>query len=350
MKTSQDILKLPGAQCDPFVIAEIGVNHDGDPGRAVELVDLAAGAGADAIKVQWFKAERLVSRSAGLAPYQRDSGEHDVASMLGRLELDADAMECVIRRARHHGMLALVTVFSPELVPDAARLDWDIFKTASPDIINRPLIEALAGTGRPLVLSTGGSTMSEVAEALDWVDPSRCALLHCVSSYPTPPEQAALGGIRALAEHFGMPVGYSDHTPGWETGGLAVASGATILEKHLTWNVHASGPDHAASLSPEDFGRYVRFARSSASMLGSQEKLVLPIEIGVRDNARQSIAAVRDLAIGDRLGPDDLTTMRPGHGLKPSLLTELYGREVVRPVRGGELVLLEDLAPLEACT
>jgi N,N'-diacetyllegionaminate synthase len=350
MKTIADISNFPGERCDPFVIAEIGVNHDGDPDRAVELVDHAAEAGADAIKVQWFKAAQLVSRSATLASYQLESGEEDVVSMLERLELDADAMNRVIRRARHHGLLAVATVFSAELVPDATELDWDLFKTASPDIINRPLLEALAGTGRPLILSTGGSTLAEITEALGWIETSQCALLHCVSSYPTPPEQAALGGIRALGERFHLPIGYSDHTPGWETGGLAVACGATILEKHLTWDVQARGPDHATSLSPELFGRYVRFARSSARMIGSTDKKVLPIEIGVRDNARQSIAAVRDLAIGDRLEPGDLTTMRPGHGMKPSALPELYGREVVRPIERGDLILPEHLLPLEACT
>ena len=349
MNNRDDMMILPGGSRDPFVIAEIGVNHDGDPDRAVELVDHAAAAGADAVKFQWFEAARLVSNSAGLAAYQREAGEEDVGAMLQRLELDPDAMERVVQRARHHGLLAVVTAFSAELVPEAARLDWDLFKTASPDLVNRPLLEALAGVGRPMILSTGGGTMKEVQTALDWVKPVRCALLHCVSSYPTPPDQAALGGIKALANRFRVPVGYSDHTSGWETGGLAVACGATILEKHLTWNVQAPGPDHAASLPPDLFGRYVDFARSSARMVGEAVKEVLPIEMEVRANARQSVAAVRDLEIGDRLEPADLTTMRPGHGIKPAAMPELLGRRLVRPVRGGALIMPEDLASSETC-
>ena len=350
MNKRDDIMTLPGGSRDPFVIAEIGVNHDGDSDRAVELVDHAAAAGADAIKVQWFEAERLVSRSAGLASYQREAGELNVGDMLQRLELDADAMDRVIHRARHHGLLAVVSVFSAELVPEAARLDWDLFKTASPDLVNRPLLEAIADLDRPMILSTGGGTMEEIDAALNWIRPVRCALLHCVSSYPTPPQQAALGGIKALAERFRVPVGYSDHTSGWETGGLAVACGATILEKHLTWNVQAPGPDHAASLPPDLFGRYVEFARSSAVMVGETVKAVLPIETEVRENARQSVAAVRDLEIGDRLEAADLTTMRPGHGIKPAAMPGLLGRRLARPVRSGDLILPEDLATSEKCT
>jgi N-acetylneuraminate synthase/N,N'-diacetyllegionaminate synthase len=334
----------------PLVIAEIGVNHDGDPDRAVELVDLAASAGADAVKVQWFRASGLLSSSAGLVDYQRDAGEHDAAGMLARLELDLPAMQRIHERIKEHGLLSIATVFSSELVDEASLVPWDMFKTASPDLVNRPLLERLATEGRPLILSTGGSTLDEIAQALEWVSGARVALLHCVSSYPTPPDQAAIGGIRSIADAFDLPVGYSDHTPGWETGGIAVAAGACMLEKHLTWDTSANGPDHACSLDPMMFERYVGFARASATMVGAVTKHVLPIERAVRTQARQSIAVRRDLRAGSLLRVEDLTTMRPGSGIKPACMPELIGARLVRDVKGGDLLEPSDLASAEACS
>lgn len=341
---------FPSDHRDPFVIAEIGVNHDGDPDRALQLVDAAARTGADAVKVQWFRASSLLSKSAQLVTYQRDAGETDVEAMLGRLELDAVAMGRILERAHAHGLAAIATVFSPELVAEAATLNWDLFKTASSDLVNRPLLEALGRDGRPLIMSTGGSSLEEVGEAIGWVGGVPLGLLHCVSSYPTPVEHTALAGIGVLAETFRLPVGYSDHTLGWETGGLAVAAGATMLEKHLTWSRSANGPDHASSLEPDSFKRYVEFARDARRMLGDSCKEVLQIEVPVRENARQSVAASRDLSTGALLGAEDLTTMRPGSGLPPALLPELMGRRLARDVKAGVLLQPEDLCPAEVCS
>ena len=265
--------------------------------------------------------------------------------MLARLELDPSSMHRVLERARACDLVAIVTVFSAVLVPEAAAMEWDCFKTASTDVVNRPLIEALDRTGRPLIMSTGGSSLDEVAAAVGWISDVPLALLHCVSSYPTPPEHAALGGIGALALAFDVPVGYSDHTPGLQTGGLAVAAGATMLEKHLTWDVTANGPDHASSLDPASFKQYVDFAREARRMIGDARKQVLPIEAHVRENARQSIAASRDLGAGIELGLDDLTTMRPGTGLSPAMSPELVGRRLERDIEAGELIQQDDLRP-----
>lgn len=341
---------LPTTNCDPFVIAEVGVNHDGDPERALQLVEAAARAGADAVKVQWFRASRLLSRSARLAAYQRDTGETDVQEMLGRLELDAVAMERILERAHECGLAAIATVFSTELVAEATAMNWDFFKTASGDLINRPLLEALGSDGRPLIISTGGSSLEEVRDAIGWIGDVPLGLLHCVSSYPTPSEHAALAGIDVLAGKYGLPVGYSDHTCGWETGGLAVAAGATMLEKHLTWDVSASGPDHASSLDPGSFERYVAFARDARRMLGESLKEVLSIEETVREHARQSVAAGRDLRAGVRLTAEDLTTMRPGSGFSPALIPELLGRRLARDVDRGVLIQQDDLCPSEVCS
>ena len=325
----------PWGTADPFVIAEIGVNHDGDPARAEAMVDAAAEADADAVKFQWFEPRRLLSRSAGLAAYQAAAGEHDPITMLDRLRLDADGLERARLRAVHHGLRSVVTVFSPELVEEADRLAWDLYKTASPDVVNRPLLEAVASTGRPMIISTGGATMAEVRLALEWIPERRPTLLHCVSSYPTPLESSALGGIRALDRAFGVTVGYSDHTVSVHAGGLAVAAGARVLEKHLTWNRDADGPDHSASLGPEAFGEYVRFARQSARMLGASDKIPSPLEQDVMATSRQSVAVRRDvsadqvLVFEERVCPPQPLRRSSGAG---SAVPLKRGRSSIRPV------------------
>ena len=332
---------------DPFVIAEIGVNHDGDLDRALELVDAAVAADADAVKIQWFEAADLLSTTANLVEYQRDTGETDVREMLRRLELSSDALASVLERVHSCGLLAIATVFTPEHVPQAAELPWDLFKTASPDLINRPLIEALIATERPLIVSTGGASMAEVSAMLDWAESASIAVLHCVSRYPTPVECAALSGIGVLADSFEVPVGYSDHTTALETGALAVCCGATILEKHLTWSCTAQGPDHASSIEPDAFARYVSLARTARSMLGEPAKEPLDLEIEIISASRQSIAARHDLHAGMLLEKSDLTTMRPGTGMPPTQIAELLGRRLVRDVQRGGFLALQDVLPSE---
>ena len=170
----------------PYLIAELGVNHDGHVERALELVDAASNCGADAVKLQYFEAERLLSRAARLAGYQEATGARDPFDMLRALELSIEAMDEITSHARSLGLHSIVTVFSVELVEAAEQIGWDAYKVASPDVINKPLIEALAGTGRPLILSTGAANLDEVAQARAWVQEGPHAFLQCVSAYPTP--------------------------------------------------------------------------------------------------------------------------------------------------------------------
>lgn len=332
----------------PFVIAELGVNHDGDVARALSLVDAAADAGADAIKTQCFRADLLMSGASALAKYQADAGERDPREMLRRLELDDGAMRAVIGRARSRGVLAIVTVFSLELVESASAMGWDAYKFASPDIIHRPLIERIARLGKPMLLSTGAASLDEVDRAYGWASEfgaaARCAFLQCVSSYPARDEDASLGGIGALRDAIGCPVGYSDHTPGVDTGALAVCAGASILEKHLTYDRGAKGPDHAASLDPAQFGEYVRLARRAGSMLGAREKRVLPSEEDVRRVSRQSVVSTRALREGERLERDMVTVKRPGTGVPPFELDGLIGRTIARDVSPDTPLTPGDLA------
>lgn len=320
----------------PFVIAELGVNHDGNVERALAMVDAAAEAGADAIKTQCFRADLLMSGASALAKYQADAGERDPREMLRRLELDDEAMRAVVERARARGVLAIVTVFSLELVDSASDMGWDAYKFASPDIIHRPLIERVASLRKPLLVSTGAASLDEADRAFGWVrefgGAERCAFFQCVSSYPARDEDASLGAIGALRDALACPIGYSDHTPGVDTGALAVCAGATILEKHLTYDRGAKGPDHAASLDPAQFAEYVRLAHRAKTMLGPRRKRVLESESDVRRVSRQSIVTLRALRAGDRLTREMLTVKRPGTGIPPCELHGVVGRTLARDV------------------
>ncbi|MAY75679.1 MAG: hypothetical protein CMJ31_13375 [Phycisphaerae bacterium] len=327
-----------------YVIAEIGVNHDGSVERAMELVRAAVDTGADAVKFQYFETDRLMSRAAKLAAYQKVAGETDPLAMLRRLELSLGDLERVASLAVNRGVDPIVTVFSVELVESAARAPWSAFKSASPDLVNRPLLEAIAADGRPLIVSTGAADLEEVSRAAGWLEASRdrLAMLQCVSSYPAP--DAALGGIGAIERATGLAVGYSDHTEAVETGGLAVEAGAVLLERHLTYNCAAAGPDHAASLEPDGFRRYVELARSATrSGVSRGEKVVLDCERDVRLVSRQSLVARRVLRAGHVIGVEDFTVKRPGTGLAPWRLDEAVGRVVVREVGEDEPIPPEAL-------
>ncbi len=331
----------------PYVIAELGVNHDGSVERALELVDAAHQAKVDAIKLQFFRTDLLMSKAAKLAVYQSAAGESDPIAMLRRLELGIGQMEAIVAKAHSLGLHAIVTVFSTELIGEAQTLPWDAYKTASPDLIHRPLLEGLMRTGKPLIVSTGAANMEEVLRAVSWLAPAhpRLAMLQCVSSYPTGLNNAALGGIRALKRAFPGPVGYSDHTTLLESGGLAVAAGAMILEKHLTYDNHAKGPDHAASLTGVNMAVYVRLARQAWQMLGVEDKRVLEIEQDVRHVSRQSITTRAALAKGHKLAPSDLTVKRPGTGLEPEKLGAVIGRTLAHDVEADSPLKATDLAP-----
>lgn len=345
---------------DPvYIIAELGVNHDGSVDRALELVDSAASAGADAVKLQVFRAELLMSRASRLAAYQRAAGETDPAEMLRRLELSHEDMLRIIDRAHARSVHAIATVFSLELAGDAARQPWDGFKTASPDIIHRPLLGALAATGRPLIVSTGASSMQEVHRSAEWLAGAseRLAFLQCVSSYPARDEDAAVGAIASLIQELKLPIGYSDHTRGTTTGALAVRCGACVLEKHLTYSRDARGPDHAASLEPQGFREYADRARGAwrdraetiqlsaadRAMMGDMAKRIQECELDVRRVSRQSIIAARRIDQGERFTREMVAYKRPGTGLEPWRTDELIGRAAARAIEADSPITEGDL-------
>lgn len=320
-----------------YVIAELGVNHDGRVDRAMALLDAATAAGADAVKLQYYRTAQLLSADARLAGYQHGQAD-DAATLLRGLELsDADFVQ-VRDAARQRGLDFVVTGFSVEAAVCVAALGPDAIKVASPDCVNRPLLEAMAGLDKPLLISTGAADAGEVAALAAWLRQRRCkaALLHCVSSYPTTDEHAALGAIAALPAGFVR--GYSDHTTSLDTGALAVAAGACILEKHVTYDRTASGPDHAASLEAGQLAQYVRGVRRAEVLRGPVEKRVLDCERDVRTVSRQSVCAARDLKAGTVLRREDLTVKRPGVGLPAAWLDRVVGRKLLYDVAADHLL------------
>ena len=331
----------------PFVIAEIGVNHDGSLARALELVEIAAACGADAVKLQLFRADTLMHASAAFAVYQKDRcADQTPADMLRRYELSPADVAAIVAAARDRGLVPLATPFSPTDVATIGELDLPAVKIASPDLVNRPLLLHAAQLHRPLLLSTGAATIEEVATTVGWLREwgTPFALLHCVSSYPAVDADANLCWIGELAARFGVAVGYSDHTTDPLTGALATAAGAVVLEKHLTYDRAAAGPDHSASADADQFGDYVRGVRTAHRLRGQPGKRVLPAEEDVRRVSRQSLVTSRRLRPGDRVREADLTVMRPGTGIPAAQLPRVAGRKVLRPLDVGTMLQWDMLA------
>jgi sialic acid synthase SpsE len=284
--------------------------------------------------------------SADFAEYQRGAQDATAADMLSRYELPDASVRQLAGEAAHLGLLFLATPFSPADVPLIAALNPPAVKIASPDLVNKPLLRAAAALNRPLLVSTGAATLDEVALAAGWFADWKVpfALLHCVSSYPVPPGQAHLGWISQLSRRFGVPVGYSDHTTEPMAGALAVAAGARIIEKHLTLDCRAPGPDHAASFDALQFAEYVRLIRAAEAMRGDGGKRVLDIEQDVRRVSRQSLVLARPVAAGAAVSAADLTVQRPGTGVPAADVDRFIGRRALRPLGTGEMAAWDMVA------
>ncbi len=323
--------RFVGSRHPIYIVAEAGVNHDGDVEKALRLVDAAASAGADAAKFQLFQADRLVAAAAPAAEYQqRGSGVASQQEMLRRLELSLKEFARIRRRCDERKIDFLVTPFSEEDVRGACDLGPVALKIASTDLTNDRLMAAAASTGLPIIASTGASIEAEIHEAVAAVRflgaGDRLVLLHCVSRYPTPMSSIHLRAIGTMHRQFGVPCGLSDHTTSTATGGLAVAAGACLLEKHLTLDPTDPGPDHAMSLSPEPFREYVRFARESESAMGPGRLGMTPHEEEVRTVAGRSVVAATFIPAGTTLTEKLLIVKRPGNGIPPAHLERLVGR------------------------
>lgn len=332
-----------------FVIAEAGVNHNGDTALAMELIDRAATAGADAVKFQTFRTEELVTAQATKADYQLEttSTTESQAAMLKRLELPSEVWGKLAARARERGLAFLSTPFDVPSVDFLDRLDLPMFKVGSGDVTNSLLLRAVGGWRRPVLLSTGMAYLSEVAQALELLGRAgakHIALLHCVSQYPAPAAEANIKAIRRMADAFGIPIGYSDHADDELVTWAAVAVGARIIEKHLTLDRSLPGPDHRASLEPDALAAYVRRIRALEQILGTGEKVPAPCEVANRRLVRRSLGLRSATKAGMELTESMLVALRPGTGIPPIRWTDVVGRKMRRDLRAGELLDWSDFA------
>jgi len=266
--------------------------------------------------------------------------------MLRGFELQPLELAAVVEEVRAAGMIPLATPFSAADVEMVESLCLPAVKIASPDVVNRPLLERASQVGVPMLISVGAATIDEAGQCAAWLREwnTPFCFLHCVSSYPTPDEHAHLRWITELSEQFVVPVGYSDHTVNPMAGALAVACGATVIEKHLTYNRTAAGPDHATSADGEQFAAYVRSIREAERLCGNRGKRVLAIERDVRTVSRQSVVLTRDVSTGEAIGAADLVLQRPGTGIPAAALGRLVGKRVSRAIRAGTLLQWDMLA------
>lgn len=328
------------------IIAEAGVNHNGSLALAKEMVLAAAKAGADYIKFQTFQPEKLVSRFAGKAEYQKEAtGEAESQlEMLQKLALTQEDFVELKDYCKEWGIGFLSTPFDLESITFLSKLDMDFWKLPSGEITNLPYLIKIARTGRPVVMSTGMCELEEVAEAvrcLKEAGAGELTLLHCNTEYPTPMRDVNLRAMLTLGDVFGMPVGYSDHTRGIEIPIAAAALGATVIEKHFTLDKTMEGPDHAASLEPGELKAMVQAVRNVEQALGSREKRVSPSELKNRDIARKSIVARKKIRKGDIFSEENITVKRPGSGISPMRWFEVLGREAGRDYQEDEVIVEE---------
>lgn len=340
--------KVVGEGHPAFIIAEAGVNHDGDPAIALQLVDAAAAAGADAVKFQSFSADEIAVSTAPKAAYQRENtGEGSQHAMLKGLELSEQTLAAIAARCGERNILFLSTPFDLVHAELLHQLRVPCFKVSSGELTNTPFLRGLARYGKPLVLSTGMASFEEVAEAVDAVRQANPAaavvLLQCVSSYPARPDAVNLRAMGTLRQSFDCAVGYSDHTEGIEVALAASALGAAVIEKHFTISRHRSGPDHRFALEPNELSTLVQAVRKVESALGDGIKRPAAVETDVRSVARRSLVAARDIPAGTVLTMSDIAARRPGTGFPPSRLNELIGRKTARPMISGHVLVEADL-------
>ena len=335
--------RVIGAGAPAFLVAEAGVNHNGDLELARRLVAEAAAAGADAVKFQTFRVDALVTRQAPKAGYQVETtgGGEGQREMLARLELGPAAHAALRDESAKRGILFFSSPFDEASADTLEALGVALFKVPSGEITNLRFLRHLAAKGRPIVLSTGMSTLDEVVAAVKAIreagDPP-LALLHCVSAYPAPAEETNLRAMDTLRERFGCPVGLSDHTTGIEVAIAAVARGAAIVEKHFTLDKRLPGPDHRASLDAVELEGLVRAVRRVEAALGDGDKRPMPSEADTRRVARKSLVAARPIRPGERLTLDLIAIKRPGTGISPADLDRALGRTVARALAADEVI------------
>jgi len=336
-----------------FIIAEAGVNHNGDLSLAKALIHAAKATGADAVKFQTFKADTLVNKTTEKASYQKtQTGEGSQYDMLKALELSIEDHLILSELAASLNIEFMSTGFDDASVDFLVSLGVKRLKVPSGEITNIPLLKHMAKTQLPIIMSTGMSDLSDVQTALHTLLPfypnnakENVTLLHCTSNYPALYEDVHLRAMQTLAQTFDFPVGYSDHTLGSLVPTLAVAMGASVIEKHFTLDQTLPGPDHAASMTPEAFTSMVQLIRDSETCLGSPLKQPTLNELPVRALVRRSVTLKSDLPKGATLTPNDLILLRPGNGIAPIHLETVLGKKLTLDLQAGCTLHWEHLEP-----
>ena len=328
------------------VIAEIGVNHNGSLDLAKELVSRAAETGADYAKFQTFRAENLATSAAPVANYQKVSspGARQV-DLLASLELSEEDFKELVDHCREEGIGFLTTAHDLATAPFVFNLNSDFIKVPSGDVTNFPFLRLVGQQRRPVLLSTGASHAEEVLAAIKVLEShglprAQITVMQCTTEYPAPIDEANLLAMVAMGQRWGVSIGYSDHTLGQHAALAAVALGATVLEKHITLDRTAKGPDHAASLEPEEFARMVQAVRSVVLSLGHSEKEVTSAEAQNRDVIRKSIVANQPIAVGELLTEENLGVMRPGSGISPMRWDDVVGQRASRSYEAHDTIEL----------
>jgi N-acetylneuraminate synthase len=326
----------PGQPC--FIIAEAGVNHNGDIKLAHQLIDAAVEAGADAVKFQNFVTEELITPEAPKAAYQvvTTGQPGSQYGMLKALELAPGGQAELKAHCEASGIVYLCTPYDRTSVDMLEAMDVEAFKVASTDTTNIPFLREIASKGRPVILSTGMSTFGEVEQSVQtlWRGglEGNVIILHCTSEYPAPLQETNLRAIPALQQAFGCPVGFSDHTEGVQAGAWAVAMGACVIEKHFTLDRTLTGPDHRASLDPAGFADLVRAVGEVESALGDGIKRPMPSELPNKPLMQKSLVAKRAFRSGETIDAEGLTCKRPGFGLDPSWFDRVVGKRAAADI------------------
>lgn len=338
-----------GAGHPCYVIAEAGVNHNGNLDLAKELVDAAAAAGANAVKFQTFNADKIISAKAPKADYQRTNTGRGGSQldMVRNLQLDEQAHYDLLAYCKQRNIQFLSSAFDEQSVDLLCEMGVPALKIGSGELTNNILLAHMAQKGAPLLLSTGMGTLDEVADALACIAGNGAppvVLFHCVSNYPASPSHCNLNAMQTMRRAFGVPVGWSDHTLGQHVMLAAVAMGADIVEKHLTLDRDLPGPDHRASMEPDEFTDMVDMIRDVEMSLGNGEKCPAESEHNTIEVARRSLHAACNIMPGHLIAHSDLIAMRPGTGIAPNRLEDIVGRSVNREIAAGTIIEEKDIA------
>jgi len=325
-----------------FIIAEIGVNHNGSVNIAKQLIEHAKDAGADAVKFQTYETGSLVSDSTELADYQKKGHFHNQKEMLQKYQLNKSEFKELKEYCDSLDILFLSTPFDLKSVEYLEEIGVDAYKVGSGDLTNFPLIEKIIFSNKPLIISTGMSTFDEVKATVDFIpNHTKLALLHCTSAYPAPYEELNLRAITSL-KYFNKIVGYSDHSMGVEVPYAVTSMGYKILEKHLTLDRSLDGPDHQASLIPNEFKQMVNRIRNIENAMGNSYKRVTPSEQETKELVRRSIYAGKDLSKGSIISVDDLVYLRPNKGIEACHYLDVIGKHLINDKKRGELLTWDD--------